>query len=601
MKVVSFNVDFFIVGGGLAGVSAAIAAARQGASVVLVQDRPVLGGNASSEIKMHVVGADCHGHRPGARESGFIEELRLEDATRNPHRSYSLWDLLLYEKVIEEPNIRLLLNATFVDCTVNHRREIESVRVVRYSTEESFEITARFFADCSGDGCLGAAAGADFRVGRESRQEYGESKALPEADKKTLGNSILFTARRQNGPSVFHTPGWIRKFQKEDFVLRPIQGYDYGYWWAEWGGQLDTIRDNDHIRHELLRITLGIWDYIKNSGEYPDAENWALDWVGSVPGKRESRRFLGPHILTQTDIESGRSFPDQVAYGGWWLDLHPPEGIDAPTEEPCVQHHFPHLYGIPLSCLYSRNIANLFFAGRNISATHVAFASTRVMGTCAVMGQAIGTAAGLWRTETPAIAELTSPARVREVQQTLLRNDAFLLGITNEDVCDLAKKAGVSASSEEKGYPAAMVATGPSRKTVAAWGPWATDSGNHWQSIGLPARLTLNWGEAQELSEIELTFCTGMDRELMLTPSAHLTSKMTRSAQPETVKDYNLLIDGRIVLEVRGNYLRKRRHLLSPKAQGRSLTVEVLATNGFEHARIYEIRAYAEPSLLAHA
>src|SRR5690606_23916905 len=150
-------------------------------------------------------------------------------------------------------------------------------------------------------------------------------------------------------------------------------------WWAEWGGQLDTIKDNDDIRHELYRITLGLWDYIKNSGDYPEAANWALDWVGAIPGKRESRRFYGPHVLTQQDLLAGRVFPDQVAWAGWPFDIHVPVGIDAVGEKPNIAPRLPHLYSIPLRSLFSRNVGNLVFAGRNISATHVAFGSTRVM------------------------------------------------------------------------------------------------------------------------------------------------------------------------------------------------------------------------------
>lgn len=390
--------DFLVVGGGLAGVCAAVAAARNGAKVILVQDRSVLGGNASSEVKMHVVGADCHGFRPGARESGIIEELKLEDAVRNPHRSYAQWDLLLYEKVVTEPNITLLLDTDCVGCNVDGsggRRRITDVQAVRNSTEDRFTITAHFFADCSGDGRLALEAGADFVVGRESKSQYGEKFAVDVADRNTLGSSILFTARQYDTPQPFVSPSWVRKFQKRNFMHRPIKSYEYGYWWFEWGGHLDTLKDNALIRHELLRITLGIWDYVKNSGEHPDSANWALEWVGALPGKRESRRFLGTHVLTELDITSGRLFADQVAYGGWWLDLHPPMGVDATDQPPCEQHNFPHLYTIPLSCIYSRNVENLFVGGRMISATHVAFASTRVMATCSVVGQAIGTAAAI--------------------------------------------------------------------------------------------------------------------------------------------------------------------------------------------------------------
>src|SRR5688572_8970854 len=472
----ALETDFLIAGGGLAGVCAAIAAARHGARVILVQDRSILGGNASSEIKMHAVGADCHGKKPGARESGIIEELLLEDAVRNPHRSYSQWDLLLYEKVKLEPNIILLLDTDVVGVEIetrpDGRRTIRRVRAVRQPTEDEFVITARYFADCTGDGRLGAEAGADCQIGREAKSAFGETLARDVADRQTLGSSILITAREYSQPQPFLAPSWTRRFQLSDFRHRPILSYEYGYWWFEWGGQLDSIKDNERIRHELLRIALGVWDYIKNSGNHPDSANWALDWVGALPGKRESRRFLGPHILTEHDVLGGKLFPDQVAYGGWPIDLHPPSGVDVPEEPPYVPTHFPHVYSIPLRSYHSRNVANLFFAGRNISASHVGFASTRVMKTCAVGGQAIGTAAALWlraKTGEPDIVAQSTPENLRELQQTLLRDDAFLPGLRNEDPLDLARKATASASSETRSGAATKVLDGITRDLKASF------------------------------------------------------------------------------------------------------------------------------------
>lgn len=597
MKSHYLSADFCVIGGGLAGVSAALAAARNGAKVVLVQDRSVLGGNASSEIKMHVVGADCHGSRPGARETGIIEELKLEDAYRNEPRTYSLWDILLYEKVKENPNIQLFLESQCVGCTVEETatgRRITQAHVVRQHTEEEIFIDAKYFADCSGDGRLGAEAGAHFRMGREAQSEFNEPFALPEADEQTLGNSILFPSRKHDKPQPFIAPDWVRPFKKEEFKLRPIKTYEYGYWWAEWGGQLHTIKDYDAIRHELYRIALGVWDYIKNSGNHPDSANWVLDWVGAIPGKRESRRFLGDYIMVQNDIATGTIFDDQVAYGGWWLDLHPPSGVDAVDEQPCVQHHFDALYSIPLRSLYSRNVENLFFAGRNISATHVAFASTRVMATCAVMGEAIGTAAAICsRKGSSAIRETCDAATIREIQQTLLRNDAFLLGLRNEDERDLARTARCTATSEAANAPAANVLNGLTRAIDASWGSWAKTSGNYWESTSLPASLSLELAAPKAISEIHVTFCSGLERELTLTMSDYVTAKTTRGAQAEIVRDYDVYLDNEKVLSIRGNYLRKRIHRLPAPVSGKTLRIEALATHGLSVARVFEVRAYA--------
>ena len=589
----SLAADFCVVGGGLAGVCAALAAARNGARVILVQNRSVLGGNASSEIRMHVVGADDHGQRKGAREAGLIEELRLEDSVRNPQRSYPMWDLFLYEKVVAEVRITLLLDTECVGCEVEGGR-IAKVFALRNSTDDGFEITARYFADCSGDGKLGFEAGAEFRHGRESQEEFGESLAVETGDRQTLGSSILFMGRQYDRPQPFVAPPWIRRFQKGDFVHRPVYGYEYGFWWAEWGGHLDTIKDNPAIRHELLRVVLGVWDYIKNSGAHPDSENWALDWIGALPGKRESRRFVGEIMLTQQMLEEGTLFPDSVAYGGWSLDLHPPEGVDAPDLQPCVQTALPHLYSIPLRALSSRNIANLFFAGRNISATHVAFASTRVMATCAVMGQAIGTAAavGALQPVPPPVSGLAGSPFIGTIQSRLLKDDAFLPGLHNEDGADLARPARVSVSSQKDDSPGNSVLDGVTRVLPSHLGTWADGRTHRWESLSLPAWIELELPEAAAIGEIHLTFDSGFERELMLTASDGMNRKMIRGPQPETVSDYTLTLDGKPLLEVCGNYQRKRVHRLPAPVVGRTLRLAVSATHGLPAARLFEIRIY---------
>jgi hypothetical protein len=594
----TLETDFLVAGGGMSGVCAAISAARNGSRVVLVQDRSVLGGNASSEVKMHIVGADCHGGKPGRRESGLIEELKLEDAARNPHRSYSQWDLLLYEKVKLEPNITLLLDADLVaaetETLADGRRVIRSVRIVRNLMEEEYTVRAKFFADCTGDGRLGVEAGADFHVGRESREDFGESLAQPVADKHTLGSSILLTGRRYDTPQHFASPSWSRRFKKSDFKHRPIHSFEYGYWWFEWGGQIDSIKDNETIRHELLRITLGVWDYIKNSGDYPEAANWALDWVGSIPAKRESRRFKGPHVLTQMDVQGGTIFDDQVAYGGWAIDLHPPSGVDVPDQPPFTPFHVKNIYSIPLRCYHSRNVSNLFFAGRNISATHVAFASTRVMATCALGGQAIGTAAALWRSSaTSDITALSTPANVSALQQTLMRDDAYLLNLPGNDSADLARKAKITASSAtETGQPS-LVVDGITRDLRADFGEWAGDTVHHWESAALPATLSLALSAPAEVREIHLTFDSGFQRELILTPSEFISKKTVRGPQPELVKHYRVKIDGKVVFEETANYLRKRIHHLPETVTGSRVEVEVVATHGLPVARIFEVRLYS--------
>jgi hypothetical protein len=345
--------DVLVAGGGPAGVPCAIAAARSGASVILCQDRSVLGGNASSEVRMHIVGADAGGKRGRAletetREGGIIEEIRLETAVRNPQRSASMLDLILYELCRAEPNLTLMLNTRVVDVEVDDDL-ITHACADRHSTEDRFRICAKVFVDCTGDGQLGVAAGAPYQHGREGAEEYGEDMAVPEADGKTLGSTLLFQARDMGRPMPFKAPPWARTFSEQDLHLRPHgqsgvdRGLEYGYWWAEWGGELNTIKDNEAIRDELLAIILGVWDHIKNGGNH-GAENWALDWFGFLPGKRESRRFVGQYVLRQTDLTESRRFHDAIAYGGWSIDTHPPEGIDAPNLEPCDQPLTPYIF-----------------------------------------------------------------------------------------------------------------------------------------------------------------------------------------------------------------------------------------------------------------
>lgn len=583
--------DFVVVGGGMAGICAAIAAARNGSRVVLIQDRSVLGGNASSEIKMHIVGADCHGARPGTRESGILEELRLEDVWRNPYRCYPQWDLLLYEKVLAEPNMTLLLDTACIGCTKDSKTgAIQSVFALRNSTEDLFEISGNFFADCSGDSRLGFEAGADLKSGRESKDEYGESLARAKADKFTLGSSILITGQKHATPQPYRAPSWARKFTKADLKHRPIGSYEYGYWWFEWGGQLDVIKDNEPIRHELLRIALGIWDYIKNSGDHPDSANWALNWVGSIPGKRESRRLLGPHVLVQSDVQNGRIFPDAVAYGGWAIDIHPPEGVDVPDEPPFTPTHLDQVYTIPLRALISRNIPNLLFAGRNISATHVAFASTRVMGTCAVMGQAIGTAVALAKRDKLSLKGMFEKEQIKKLQQQLLKDDAFIPTLKNEDADDKARHATITASSSTS--KPELVIDGVSRDLIGKFGPWADQKIHHWSSKELPAWLEVRFPKPVEVREIHLTFDSGFHRELMLTMCDHMVEKHVQGPQPEVVKSYEIVANGKVLVKEEENIFRKRIHRLAAPITTDRLRIDIKATHGLPFAHLFEVRVY---------
>jgi hypothetical protein len=586
----TIEADVVVVGGGMSGVSAALAALNNGASVVLIHDRPVLGGNASSEIRLHILGADEHGARPNtdSRESGIIEEIRLNEVVRNPHRSCSVFDLVLYEMVCRHEGLTVLLNTSCCGVVMKSPSRIEAVLAARQSTQDVFTIRAKMFIDTSGDGRLGAEAGAEFRTGRESQAEFGESYAPPKPDNQMLGSSILFTTRKYDKPIPFIPPDWIPRFPKcEDLPYRSHGQWEWGFWWVEWGGQIDTIRDNERIRDELVAAALGVWDHIKNSGKHPDSANWALEWFGFIPGKRENRRFVGDHMLIQQEVQRGERFEDGVAYGGWPIDLHPSIGIYS-KEKPALQIRVP-MFNIPFRCLYSRNIDNLFFAGRDASTSHVAFGATRVMATGSVMGQAVGTAAVMCIRSKCTPRELGKQA-IGRLQQQLLKDDAYIIGASNSDSLDLTRTAEVRASSETPKGQAVKVIDGTARGVGPETHRWISDPQQK-----MPQWIELRFKKPARIREVHLAFDTGLNRALTLTLSDYQNAKMIRSAQPETVRDYELqIIDGenaKAVATVTGNYLRKKVHRFDPVTVS-GLRLNVQATNGDASAKVFEIRAY---------
>lgn len=584
----SVKAEVVVAGGGLAGVCAAISAARSGADVVLIQDRPMLGGNTSSEVRVHATGADCSGGRPHAREGGIIEEIRLEEAVRNPQRSNPMWDLVLEEWARREENLRLYLNTSVVSAAMTRDCCIGSVVCSRPWTEEELHISGEIFIDCTGDGRLGFEAGADFRIGREGPDEFDEPHAEG-PDDKTMGCSLMWIAEDTGAPVEFTPPSWARRFESEDDL--PFRGHGelrHGHWWIEWGGELDMIKDQDAIRTELLACLFGVWDHIKNRGDH-GAENWALRWFGVLPAKRESRRLLGPHILTENDIMACRVFDDAVAHGGWSIDTHPPKGIYSP-ERPSWHMKSEDVYSIPLSSLYSRNVSNLMMAGRCVSATHMGIGSLRVAATAAAMGQAVGTAAARCVDLLCLPGDLTADD-IRLIQQQLLREDQFIPGQTNQDPDDLARHASVTATSHEPGREPEQVLSGITRHRRGDEHQWASAP-----EAALPQSLELRFAEPREVGEVQVIFDTGFARPLTLTHSDAFNARIIRGPQPETVRDYSVQLevggDWIEVARVTGNYQRRRVHCFECLTAS-ALRITCEATNGDAQARIFEVRAYS--------
>ena len=422
LKKITLDTDLVVIGGGMAGVCCAITAARNGTKVVLVQDRPVLGGNGSSEVRLWILGATSHlgNNNRWSREGGVIDEILVENLYRNKEGNTIIFDTILLEKVKDEPNISLLLNTSVFDVSKKDETTISSVSAFCSQNSTEYIINAPFFCDSSGDGLVGYMAGASYRMGAEQGDEFGEKFTPSKEYGELLGHTMYFYSKDTGKPVKYVAPSYALKDITKIPRFKSISTGQMGcnFWWFEYGGRGDTIHDTEEIKWELWSVIYGVWDYIKNSGKFPEAENLSLEWVGNIPGKRESRRFEGHYMLTQQDIVEQPHFYDAVSFGGWAIDLHPADGVF--SELPgCNQYHSKGIYEIPYRCFISKDIKNLFMAGRLISASHVAFGSTRVMATCGHGGQVVGMAAALCKSLQLNPFDFTDPETIKILQDKL--------------------------------------------------------------------------------------------------------------------------------------------------------------------------------------
>ncbi len=472
MKNQTESYDVVVCGGGLAGFSAAIAAARAGAKTCLVHNRPVLGGNSSSEIGVTPHGAAAfHAY---ARETGIISEALIEERATNHAEVYengwtnSVWDIVLYDMVQNTPGLTLWLNTDIRGVEKRDGRNIAAVLAVVQNAEIELRLEGKTFIDCTGDGIVADAAGCEWRMGSEGRDEFGEPHAPAEASSDTMGNSIHFLCRDMGRPVPFKAPDWAVKhedasyFYKQGRLPKEVRG---GFWWIEIGVPYHTIYDAETIRHELTRHALGVWDWMKNKDPLTKEKcaNYALDWIGQVPGKRESRRIIGRYLMTEHDVLNKTVFPDEIAFGGWFVDLHTPGGLLAKSSEPSAAaggHEDEYdtfsdysamsycgPYGVPLRVLLAKDIDNLMMAGRNVSVTHAALGTVRVMGTTALLGEAAGIAAATGIAKGHGFDQLVAED-ITEIQQRLLSNGCFLPNYANACPGDLARNAVITASSD---------------------------------------------------------------------------------------------------------------------------------------------------------
>lgn len=341
VNLIEKKYDIVVVGGGLSGMCAAIAAARHGANTAIVQNRSVYGGNASSEIRMHIVGANSHAAKPDLAETGILMEMLLENKRRNPYASFPVFDSVLWETVQFQENLTSYLNTNMDDVILENGR-IRTIICHQNTTETELRLSADIFVDATGHGTLGVMAGCGSRLGTEARAEFNEPNAPDMANTDTMGNTLMFSAVNRGEKVIFEKPKWAYTFTEEQLKYREhanaigshaeggklvefeegsgrlphFSNVDSGYWWIELGGDWDDIiREGEEIRDELVKCVYGVWDHLKNQGDH-GVDDYDLDWVGMVPGYRESRRLEGDYLLNENDVRANRIFEDAVAYGG---------------------------------------------------------------------------------------------------------------------------------------------------------------------------------------------------------------------------------------------------------------------------------------------
>lgn len=464
METKSRNYDLVVCGGGIPGTCAAITAARQGVKVALTELRPILGGNGSSLALVPPHGAASFWHNRMAREGGILEEVMIEYAARSPLAdNRRIFDMILHEWCSRESNLDLYMN-TRVDGVEMDGNRIQSVQMTQHSTETVYHLTAPLFVDGTGDAYVADAAGAEFRRGREGKDEFCENLAPNEGDSKTLPCALYLIAHRREQPMPYKAPDWVIKHTEcGAFPHRPhvVDKFAKGkrlneegsaiqlFWWCSLGGERDIIKESEGIQADLEAEAFGVWDHLKNhcTEETRKAlECYEAVWWSPFPLRRESRRVVGDYMLTESDIFEPKLFDDRVSYGGWPVDVHPPEGLRS-KDPPCDQTFVNELYSVPFRVMYSRNIDNLMLVGRSISVSHVAMGSIRVMNSLGAAAQAVGMAAAVCK-EHGVYPRVVAEKHMAQVQQGLLKEDVYIINLPNQDPADLALSASVSASSE---------------------------------------------------------------------------------------------------------------------------------------------------------
>jgi hypothetical protein len=520
--------DLIVVGGGIAGICSAISAARLDCKVALIQNRPTVGGNNSSEVRVHLQGR--MGYPPYPNLGNLVHELDPQhEGNAQPGEYYR--DEKKINAINAEKNITLYLN-THVIATETEKAADGSIKIVsvigkNIETGTETKFAGTLFADCSGDGNLGFLAGAEWRMGRESKAETNESLAPENSDKMTMGASIQWysvPAKDSEGKPVkteFPPLLWAHQFTHES-----AQPMVQGDWDWETGLNYDQVWDIERIRDNGLRAAYGHWAYMKNQSEpkwREKVESRKLGWVAFVAGKRESRRLMGDVILQEQDIVQREIFPDASFVTTWTIDLHYPESrnekhFSGEAFRTIAKHKGIQAYAVPYRTLYSKNISNLFMAGRCISVTHVALGTIRVMRTGGMMGEVVGMAAslatkykttprGVYEKYLPELKQLMEKGVAAAPEQFWISAQPRVSGAVKTAPPTWLPQAGknfardakvtVSSSYKKASYPASNINDGKFDLNDNA-GRWVSDEGGdltiepHWIELTFSEPLEIN-------------------------------------------------------------------------------------------------------------
>ena len=387
--------DLIVVGGGYAGVCTALAARVSGVRTLLIQDRGVLGGCGSSEIRVWTGGVTNVGTYPAL--GNFSALLSPIDGHPGQVKAKELFE--------DERKLRrftegkdLLLNELMIGVE-REERVVKAIITKALRTGRETRRRAKLFADCTGDGTLCQWCGCETMYGREASSRFGETLAPEQADRQVMGHSVLWEPRDCGRPVSFPDIDWGIEFNDKNGLKRFNCCWDW-----ETGQYRDQVRDIEYIRDYGLMTVLGNWSWLKNRSPYKEQlANQELMWVSALGGKRESYRVVGDYVITQRDIEERIPHDDGTAAITWSIDLHYPdpvnEAVFGEAFQSCAYHRgIVEPYEIPYRCLVARDMDNVFLGGRIISASHVAFSCIRVMRTLGMLGEVVGMAAAVCKT-----------------------------------------------------------------------------------------------------------------------------------------------------------------------------------------------------------